>query len=240
MKYLFFLIFSSFICVVYGQDNSSVVYSQQDLSNFNDSQNVIVYHNSTIKGHEYLYGAWNRGMLVKQDSLFFAQNALRYDAYNDRILVKHGDVEDQAFEINDFNLTGFSIVEADTNVKHYFVNLEESDFVNHHPSGFYEVVFNLENNNYLLKKTVKYIYDPNLSKGVASQNNLQSEFKERISYYLKNNEGLYVKVKLKKKDILNVLNLHTSAMSTYIKAHSIHFNSDEEVAKLANYYYSLK
>lgn len=240
MKTIYFLIFACCFSIGYSQKNNSGVYNQQDLSNYNDSERVILSHDNSIKGESYLYGAWNKGMLVMQDTLFFAQNFLRYDAYNDRILVNDNDYDEEAFEVSDYNLTGFSIVESKTNSKHDFVKLATTDFVDHTVTGFFEVVTNPNGTNYLLKKTVKYIYDPNKSKGVAIQNNLQSEFKERTKYYLKNDAGLYVEVRLKKKDILAILNNNPSKLESYIEANDIHFNKDEEVAALADYYYSLQ
>lgn len=240
MRTFTFLILACTFSVGFSQKGNSIAYNQSDLANFNDTSNVILYHDDNINGEEYLYGPWNKGMLVMHDSLFFAQNYLRYDAYNDRILIKMNTNDDnKAFQINDSNLTGFSIVDANTNMKHDFVKLNKDYFDVHDPDGFYEVVFNIENKNYLLKKTKKYIYDPNKSKGVAAMNNLPSEFKEKVTYFIKNDKGIYVPVRLKKKDILKILKKHPAELEAYINEHHTHFNQETEVVNLVNYYYSL-
>lgn len=215
------------------------LFAQDVNTNFDGQERVILTHNSAIDGKEYLYGSWNKGFLVMNDSLFFAQNYLRYDAYNDRILVKSAGSENEAFQVNDPNLTGFSLIDEKTNKKHDFVKLQDKHFENHVTNGFFEVVFNVEKSNYLLKKTVVTIYDPNKSKGTLNYSNVQQEFKQKEYYYLKTPEGGYLKVNLKKKDILNVLNAHNQKMNTFIKENKISFSKEEQVAQLVNYYYSL-
>jgi hypothetical protein len=217
----------------------SNVFSQDPISPFTNSDKVVMNHNYEIKGHEYLYEPWNRGLLVMNDTLFFMQNYLRYDAYNDRVLVKKHNNDSNVFEINDIDLTGFSITDASNINKHNYVKLQPSNFLDGKSSGFFEVVMNIYRTNYFLMKTTKIIYDPNKSKGTQAQNNLQSEFREKKYYFVKNEAGLYVKVRLKKKDIMALLTNHSSQVNAYIYSRKVNFNRPKQVAQLVNYYYTL-
>lgn len=237
MKKLLYVLVFVLGTIIYGQTPNS--YGQNPTSSFSGSQRVDLNHESNIKGNYYLFDSWNNGVLVMNDTLFFSQSNMRYDGYKDRILIRKGENLKEAFEINDIDLTGFSIFEEKNNLKHDFVKLKTMHFQDNVSSGYFEIISNNYKTNYVLKKTIKYIYDPNKSKGVAAQNNVQSEFKQKTSYFIKNGKNLYVKVRLKKKDILNVLTKNQEKIQSYIKSSAIHFNNEQEVAELVNYYYSL-
>jgi len=193
-----------------------------------------------IQGTKFMYGEWNQGMLVLSDSLFFRQNYVAYDAQEGKILIKKEENSETVFEVNDINLTGFSIIENNNNnIKHDFVSLQKKHFKDNTSQGYYEIVNNIYRTNYLIKNTQKVIYDPNKSKGTAAINNYPLEYKDETTYYLKGEDGLYVEVGLKKKKIMNLLTKHEDKMQSYIKAKKINFSSELQVADLANYYYSL-
>jgi len=65
------------------------------------------------------------------------------------------------------------------------------------------------------------------------------EYKDETTYYLKGEDGLYVEIGLKKKEVMHVLNKHATKIQSYIKAKKINFSNELQVAHLANYYYSL-
>lgn len=237
MKKLLYVLVFVLGTIIYGQTPNS--YGQNPTSSFSGSQRVDLNHESNIKGNYYLFDSWNNGVLVMNDTLFFSQSNMRYDGYKDRILIRKGENLKEAFEINDIDLTGFSIFEEKNNLKHDFVKLKTMHFQDNVSSGYFEIISNNYKTNYVLKKTIKYIYDPNKSKGVAAQNNVQSEFKQKTSYFIKNDEGLYVKVRLKKKDVLNILTNNQAKVKSYLDTHTIHFNNEIEVTELVNYYYML-
>ena len=191
-------------------------FSQNPLQNspIYGGEQVIIEANNNIKGNDFIFDEWNKGILVLNDSIFSKHEYIRYDAYNDRVLVNY---TNKVIEIDDNSLTSFSIFENKSNVKHDFVKLRRLNFKNEMPSGFYEVVFNVENTNYFIKKNIKFIYDPNRSKGSQTINNYPLEYKDKKVYYIKNNEGLYVKVRLKKNDIMGILTKNESLLNNYIK-----------------------
>ena len=215
------------------------VFSQNPYGSILVGERIILDYRGNIKGKDFVYNEWNRGMIVLNDSVFSKQDYLKYDAFNDRVLIKNQKDIDEVIEITDKTLTGFSILEIDRNFKHDFVKLNALKFKNNGESGFYEIVFNLSNTNYFLKKNKKIVFDPNRSKGSQTINNLPLEFKDKNSYFIKNNEGLYVKVRLKKKDIKSVLVNHSNLIDSYIKSKKLKYYKESDVMKLVSYYYSL-
>ena len=200
---------------------------------------IIIPTNSDIKGDDFLYDEWNNGILVLFDSVFSEQKYLKYDAYLDRILIKNMNNLDEIIEITDNSITGFALIEKKNNVKHNFVRLKKEHFTDESVEGFYEVVFNFERTNYFLKKNTIAVFDPNRSEGSQTINNLPSEYKNKITYYIKNDGDLYVKTRLSKKKIKEILSDHTKLVDTFIKSNKISFSDEGDVMKLINYYYSL-
>lgn len=193
-----------------------------------------------MKGHDFVYNEWNRGMLVLNDSVFSKQDYLKYDALNDRVLIKSSNNSNEIMNITDRTLTGFSILDVTKNLKHDFVKLNGAHFKDNAASGFYEIIFNLSNTNYFIKKNKKIIFDPNRSKGTMAINNLPLEYKDNNSYYIKNSEGLYANVRLNKKSIKSVLTKNILKVNEFIKINKIKFKSEQDVMKLVNYYYSIE
>jgi hypothetical protein len=192
-----------------------------------------------VQGTKFLYGTWNKGMLVLNDSLFFMQNNLAYDAYDAKIFIKQENTAETVFEVNDVSLTGFSIFD-ETNQKHDFVKLNHTNFKTTTAiEAYYEILNNSYKTNYFIKSTVIVLFDPNKSKGTAAINNYPLEFKEAVNYYIKETNNLYVEVKLRKKEILKLLTKHTDKIDQFIKTKNISFNNELQVAELVNYYYSL-
>lgn len=200
---------------------------------------VIFEKNAEIKGDIFIYNVWNKGVLVLKEDIFSRQDFIKYDAYNDRVLIKNMSNLDEVIEITDNDLIGFSIFEGESNLKHDFVKLNANHFESEGEEGFYEIVWNLEQTNYVLKRNIKIIYDPNKSKGTESINNFPLEYKDKNVYFLKNNDGLYVKIRLNKKDVKKVLTEHSQLVDSFIKTNKIKLTKESNVVKLANYYYSL-
>ena len=229
VKFLFFLLMSS------------LSVAQNPLSFFQEGGGrIILEQKNEYKGNLFVYDEWNKGMLVLNDSIFSVQDYLKYDAYNDRVLVKNMKNLDEIIEIYDNSLTGFSILDSKDNKKHDFVRLNVDKFENRVEGKYFEIVFNTENTNYFLKRTTKILYDPSKSKGTQPINAIPLEYRDIVTYYLKNEEEVYVEVKLTKKDILAVLNKHTSVIADYIKKNKLSFIKESDIMKLVNYYYSLK
>lgn len=215
-----------------------ISYSQSPYSPINGSQKVIIENYTTVKGSEFIYNKWNKGVIVLYDSIFSVQEAIGYDAYKQRLLLKLKG-ENEAIEIDDNLVTGFAFFDSNSGLKHDFVKLNSNNFEYVTQQGFFEIVYNLENKNYLIKKNEKILFDPNKSKGVEAINNLPLEFQDKTTYFIKNDKGSYVEVRLRKKDIKAVLKKHPNLLNTYITNRKVSFSKESDVVNLINYYYSL-
>lgn len=229
--YVFYVCFLLAVPSIFSQNGDNLVKE--------DRGNIIIKQNSDIKGKDYLYEEWNKGMLVLNDSIFSRQDYLKYDALKDRVLIKNMSNIEEVIEINDKSLTGFSILEKDGNIKHDFVKLQRKYFTGNAENGFYEVVFNLQNTNYFIKRTTKILYDPNRSEGSQTINNYPLEYRDKQTYYIKNKDGMYEAIRLNKKEINTILNQHPNEISAYVKRNKVNYNKESDVMKLVNYYYSL-
>ncbi|NOR28126.1 MAG: hypothetical protein GQ540_06315 [Lutibacter sp.] len=215
---------------------SSLMAQNGDNLHREDKGSVIITKNLEIKGNDFIYDEWNRGMLVLNDSIFSKQDFLKFDVFKNRVFIKKNQEE---IEIQDRSLSGFSIIEKERNLKHDFVKLNLSHFKSGIEDGFYEIVFNIQNTNYFIKKNTKILFDPNRSKGSQTINNFPLEYQDKTFYFIKNSEGLYVKVRLKKKDVKLVLVNHSKLIDGYMKSKKLKYNKESDVVKLVNYYYSL-
>jgi len=233
MKYLVYLLFMVCFSSSFAQNSPDNLYREyKGWIDINDTKGV--------QGTKFIYGEWNQGMLVLNDSLFFMQDYLAYDAYDEKILIKKEENSETVFEVNDFSLTGFSIIENNNKIKHDFVNLQAKHFKDKKSQGYFEILKNVYKTNYFIKSTQKVINDPNKSKGTAAINNFPLEYKDETTYYMKGEDGLYVEVGLKKKKIMSVLTKHATKIKTYTKSKKINFSKENQVADLVNYYYSLE
>jgi len=86
---------------------------------------------------------------------------------------------------------------------------------------------------------VKILYDPNINKSTQFINDEPLEFKDKSKYFIMNDEGLYVLVRLNKKEIKAVLTNHTRLVDSFVKSNKIKYRKEKDVVKLVNYYYSL-
>jgi len=148
MRYLFYLVFVFCFSSVFAQNAPDNLYREYKAW-------IDIKDTEGIQGTKFMYGDWNQGMLVLSDSLFFRQNYLAYDAQEGKILIKKEENSATVFEVNDINLTGFSIIENQNNVKHDFVSLSSKHFKDQNSHGYYEIVNNVYKTNYLIKNTKK-------------------------------------------------------------------------------------
>ncbi|WP_372755460.1 hypothetical protein [Mariniflexile sp.] len=211
----------------------------QNLDNLGERSlhRIIITPNNEIKGKDYIYNEWNKGELFIKDSVVMKQEFLKYDVYNDRILIKFRDNPIEIVAIEDEKIKGFVIF--DSGLNHYFVMLDGINFVDTVKNGYYEILGNNFKSNFLIKKNIKVVFDPNRSKGSQTINNLPLEFQDKTIYYLKNADGLYEEVRLKEKDFMQILNSNQEATSNFIKENKLRFTKEEDVIKIVDYYYSL-
>ena len=236
MKKLLF-IFTLLPIFAFAQDNELAP------TNFfqNSDNRIQVNYQSENKGTPYIYDNWKSGYIVINDSIISSQKKIQYNLENGDLIV--GSKNQMGIVITDNSVTGFAIDKDDniTNInRHVFAKINENQFEN--SSGttkFYQIISNLEQTNYLIKDVEKYLFDPNKSRGYQTQNSLPQEYKEKISYYIKNNSGKYIKTKLRKKNVLKILENKSAEVKTFIYSNKINFNKEHDIVRVLNYYHKL-
>jgi hypothetical protein len=206
-----------------------------------NSGNILVNYKPDTKGTPYLYDEWKTGYIVINDSIINPQERIQLDLTNNELIIGAGKSKETGVVITDKSITGFAIIEdINTTQKVFFAKVNSSNFEDSNRSiKFYEVISNLENNNYLIKEETKYLFDPNKSRGYQTQNSIPQEWKVKTSYYIKGKSGKYMKTKLSKKSILKKLGDKNTELKAYVNSKKIKFSKDQDVARLLNYYHSL-
>ncbi len=234
MKKLFYLFILIPILSIAQKDNR--FYS--DAMNLEGSREVSIDYAPGVKGSPYLYEQWKEGYLVINDTVISPQKALQMDLVNGELIVALDG--ETGMIIDDKDITGFAINKDNSVNRHYFVRLEPSVFEDtDKASRFYEVISNLSKTNYLIKDVQKYLFDPNRSKGYQTQNSIPQEYKERTYHYIKTRSGKYVKTKLSKKSILNLLDDKSSEIKSFVSSNKINFKNEHDIVKVLDYYYTL-
>jgi len=200
----------------------------------------IVTKDPFVEGTKYIYNHWKEGYLVINDSIFSHQKEMMFDQSNGDLIIKSKLKDGFGFVINDNTVTGFIIHDLDFSKKRIFKRLNKSNFKNlNSQPKFYEVIANLSKTNYLIKYTQKFIFDPNRSSGVAVNNDFSKEYKEKVTYFIKNKSGKYIKTKLSKKAVLKTLSDQKSKVKTFVTTNKIKFNKEHDVVKVLDYYHTL-
>lgn len=193
------------------------------------------------KGTPYLYNQWKTGYLIINDSIISSQEKIQFNLQTGELII--GSKNETGIVITDKSVTGFAIDKGDniTNInRRVFANIKASQFENSdNTSQFYEVISNLQQTNYLIKDVKKYLFDPNKSRGYQTQNSLPQEYKEKVSYFIKNTSGKYVKTKLRKKNILKVLDDKNSEIKAFVSSNKINFSKEHDIVRILNYYHTL-
>lgn len=236
MKNIFLILFILPL-ISFGQ-NDDVITNE---SVAKSSDNILINYKPDTKGTPYLYDEWKSGYLVVNDSVISPQERIQLNLTNNELIIGTGKNKERGVVITDSSVTGIAITKnPNTTQKVFFAKINPSEFQDsYRKSKFYEVVSNLENNNYLIKEETKYLYDPNKSRGYQTQNSIPQEYKKKTSYYVKNKSGKYVKTRLSKKGILKALNDKTTQLKSFINSKKIKFSNEQDVARLVNYYYTL-
>lgn len=190
------------------------------------------------KGTPYLYDGWKKGYLIINDSIVSSQEKIQFNLQTGELII--GLEKETGIIITDKAITGFAIDKTDNINRHIFARINTSQFEDSDKTRqFYEVVSNLGKTNYLIKDVKKYLFDPNKSRGYQTQNSIPQEYKEKVSYYMKNKSGKYIKTKLRKKSILKILNDKSSEIKAFVSSKNLNFSEEYDVVRVLDYYHTL-
>lgn len=237
MKHIIYsLSFLIFPGILFAQVNDSNV--SNGFSQLNNSSTFSMRFKTENKGNPYLYDTWKEGYYILNDTVVFTYEKMQVDL--EKGLLVLGKEDGKAILIRDQNLTDFAISTEDNRGRHYFKRFDASRFEDTaRTSHFYELVSAMGSTEYVLKEVEKYLFDPNISKGYQTQNNLPNEWKSYTYYYIENGDGIYVKTKLNKKSILKVLADQSSSIKSFVSEEKLSYSKEADVEKIMAYYHSL-
>lgn len=196
---------------------------------------VVNYSNLSgdVKGNKYYTDSWAKGTLIINDSIYSAQSKIQYDLVKGEVLINSDNVNNTGFIINDKSLTGFQILKKDK--LGYFIRANKENFIHPIKKDFLFDPFPSNKEKFILIDLSKKLIEPKIAKNHYSSIKNYSEYKERKNYYILNRENRYIKVKLKKKQVIKALGNEAKEI---INEHKIDVKKINELHKLLKIYHS--
>jgi len=181
----------------------------------------------SVGSHQYfLDDYWEQGSVVF-DGQFYDSIYLKFDIYNDELLVEYFSEKGLAMtlmlysaKINGFQLQG-----------HTFIRLQ-TDSATTLKTGFYDQLFIGENLSAYARRQKEIVR-------TSGTNTLKDDFVQKDKYFLMK-DGLYYSVN-KRGSIIRVLEDHKKEVKRFIKLNKLYFQSerDRDLTLVARYYESL-
>lgn len=182
-----------------------------------------------IKGTPFLFDKWQEGkvMLVKQDT-FSVSLQLNIDLVNSAvtILLPNGAIG----QIQATHLKKIQVKDANNQLNEWIVAFElEIEGTDNARQQIYQVL--KEGHFTLLKSTQKRLQKADY-KGAYNVGNKFDEFVTETTYWLREGDEPYQKIKLKRKALEEALPKHTASMEKIIKTQRLDLTYDMDVIQL--------
>ncbi len=214
-----------FYCVSFYSQEIQVNSSINDDGNntvltVNSKPFTSVYSEEDIEGSKYHESDFEMAEVYINDVLYKKYNII-YDAYDDQIEVKDGD---QNFILSKGE--NISIISK----KYKYLYLSDN-------KGYF-IVFNKNKDTTLMlkaKKKIKKAIEPKSGFGAY----VPPKFIRVYSYFIRNKAGNMIPLKLKKKDILDVLVDKKQEISTYVSSNNLSYKKEKDVIEIIDYYNTL-
>ncbi len=194
-----------------------------------------------------LLSEWAPGKVAFTDNKVYNLPALNYDAIGDHFIMYLKDIKKSIEGVvsKDFPIIGLqdkSIVTVTMQTSEgpvKFARVNSIRFNSQPKTKFLQYFSHDIDHAYLLKSTYKKISHNSLRDLPYSDNPEEYAFKTYSSYYMLNNNKIYVPVQLGKKSILKALHdkSREKELKKYIKSHKLKMNKPEDVQKLLAHYY---
>lgn len=209
-----------------------IIPSDNQFSKLYEDEPIFVTEN---KDSPFLYNQWKKGYLIINNSIIFSQEKIHFDLETGQLIVSSN--TEKSVLIEGESLTGFVIDKDENTSRRIFIKVNKETFENFDiKRDFYEMVYNEDTTDFLIKDVKKYVLGLSKNKGYQSNS---FEYKKRTNYYIKNNSGKYVETRLNKKNILKVLNDKSSEIKAFVASNKTNFKKEHDVVDLLNYYHTL-
>lgn len=190
------------------------------------------------QGHQFLLENWVEGFLVDNNGKLSSKKLLNLDIYKNTPTYKFSNSQKDIFVLDNSLYSGFVLI--DKNKKQYiFSKIDGKKFKRAKKETKYYQLLNAPKKNLILE-SVKKMKDPNARGWSSSRDNtLSAKFIKKDNYYVLNNSGKYVKIKLKESSLVSALKDKKRQIRAYIKSKNMKIKTPADVIAVLNYYHSL-
>jgi hypothetical protein len=221
----------------------NVSFAQSEAATMNQD---VIYGNSgfihtinpkskVILGSPYINSDWQDAMLTTEKNQVFKNLKLKYDVYQNEILLLKPNGDSVALLPN--IVREFIVTNTESKEKQYkrFNNLNTNDV--NLKLRFMNVLH--ENKVILAKLTVAQILAADKVQGTYGSQRLNDEYGQNESYYFIDKDNIPTKTKINKKNLFKVLADKEDKIKLYIDKERIDTNSEEGWVKTLIYYDTL-
>lgn len=185
-----------------------------------------------VQGSAYLYDNWMKGSVSTSKNVTYDGVYLKYDQVADELMFKSESGEAKIFvqPVTEFtiNVGTDNAVLATRLFRTGFIPVDGAS-----PHTFYEVL--ADGQTQLLKRTSKSIFEE-LPYGSSTK---VKKFQADTHYYLAKDTKL-TKIRNDKKALLKALSDKATELEAYIKTNKLDLKKDADLAKVVDYYNTLK
>ncbi|MCF6279501.1 MAG: hypothetical protein L3J14_04055 [Flavobacteriaceae bacterium] len=187
--------------------------------------------NSDIDGHKYFLDSWNSGTIIVNDTIILPQKKILYNLVTERLIVGEKG-SNKAHVITDVSISGFIINNNN------FIMLNKEKFLDPTVGNSFFLLPEVSKSPYLIIKYRKKIKEAPVSNGYNNSSGYK-KYVQTSEYYILGKEKKYIKTKLKKKNILKILNDKSSKVKAFASSNKINFNKERDVMRILDYYHTL-
>ena len=219
--------------IIIGQEGNSPSYGE-----IGTSYTVnLVHSNLKYEKNRFYSKNWLSGILITRKNNKIYKQKINYDLINGEIHIKSPN-NGKGFIVLDKRITGFILKTSKGEI--YFSRIENENFDNYNiDREFFITPMKSLNNNLLIMDYRRVLNESEVPRdGFSDISNLK-KYKNRTHYYVLNAKNKYVKVKLKKKHLLQVFSDKKEELINFIKAKKLKPKKIKDAIKIVNYYHSL-
>lgn len=197
------------------------------LGRLQGAESLPQYSSNNVKGSRYLTETWAPGTIVPVKGNTVEGLFVMFDKQDQNIYIKKKDA-DQIILLDNNQVKSFSI-NNQFFISGALLNGGEKDL-------FYEKLAGNDKQISLYKVTkTKYVKADKTDPERIKKGDFDDEFKDDITYYIKNGDLPLQKVRLREKDFVKALPNEEKKIKAYLNMRSIDVTNDQEVSELINF-----
>jgi len=206
---------------------------QQNFKNFvsaDYSGPIYTYNDSYegVKGTPFVFEEWLKGIVLLKDSTLFKGLSLKYDAYNDELVILNTK-NNTPMVMDKTPISAFTLATSELTPSMLFVKVpyDEKNF-------FMQLIYEGKRIDFLKqykKRLRKADYEGPYNAGIP-----YDEFIEGNNYFLRFPTGKMEKTKLNRRSIIKSFPNKQQELKSFAKKNNMNLDNEQDVIKLIKYY----